>query len=291
MSAFDRALQLKQRSTPTGPDESEYDATFEQASCIGNVPHGGFVTSLLLHVASTFAEQLTRQSSVQADPIHLYATFLNRSQTGSVLCRVRRLKSGRNYSVYRVMLVQEDLECVHSYIQMSNLSTESGISLQNKKHPVKPSWRDLPERDAAFSEFRQVTRQFIRRSFDEQAFNMDQNRFLDWIAFKDGRTFDTCGLGIVADMANPIPWMIEQEDHKMRWYPTVILELEIKQRPQPDTQWVSVQSSTKVLLNGRNDLDVEIRQEDGTLLATSRHVALVVDASRNLQKRGSSSKL
>ena len=292
MSDFDKALQVKQRSTSTSPDdESEYDAIFEQAFCIGNVPHGGFVTSLILHVASTFAEQLTRQSSLQADPIHLYATFLNRSQIGSVLCRVRRLKHGKNYSVYRVILLQEELECVHSYIQISNLGTESGISFRNAKKPVKPSWRDLPEADESFARIQHVWGHFTRRSFDEQALKLKQNLFLEWMAFKDGRTFDTCGLGMVADMASPIPWKIGRQDNIMRWYPTVVLELEIKQRPQPDTHWVSVQSSTKMLHNGRNDVDIEIRQEDGTLLATGRHVALVVDASRFLQKRGSSSKL
>lgn len=38
--------------------------------------------------------------------------------------------------------------------------------------------------------------------------------------------------------------------------------------------------------NGRMDLELVIFDVDGTIIAVSNHVALMVDASRNLKARG-----
>jgi hypothetical protein len=70
------------------------------------------------------------------------------------------------------------------------------------------------------------------------------------------------------------------------WYPTLVLNLDVKKLlPEEGVEWLFVRVRAKGIKNGRFDLDIEVWDEAGELVATSTHASLIVDASRNLAGR------
>jgi len=55
--------------------------------------------------------------------------------------------------------------------------------------------------------------------------------------------------------------------------------------PQEGVEWLFVRVKAKVIRNGRFDLDVEVWDEKGELVANSVHASLVMDASRNITRK------
>lgn len=107
---------------------------------------------------------------------------------------------------------------------------------------------------------------------------------------------------IVLESLDEEPWVAEQDQdtkkqgkegggRPMYWYPTVLLNVDFKKKlPAEGVEWLYSRVQTKMLKNGRMDLDIVVLDEQGDLVALSNHVALVVGAERNLSARGSNGK-
>ena len=71
------------------------------------------------------------------------------------------------------------------------------------------------------------------------------------------------------------------------WYPTVVLNIEFKKAlPEEGVEWLFSRIRAKKIEKGRMDLEVEIRDEGGEVVALSQHVALILGAERNMSGRG-----
>ncbi|EFY84289.1 thioesterase family protein [Metarhizium acridum CQMa 102] len=65
---------------------------------------------------------------------------------------------------------------------------------------------------------------------------------------------------------------------------TLTMDIQYKRRlPREGRRWVFTRAATKKLQNGRMDMDFTICDEDMELLATARHVILVLDAQRKFR--------
>ncbi|OJD14054.1 hypothetical protein AJ78_05560 [Emergomyces pasteurianus Ep9510] len=126
-----------------------------------------------------------------------------------------------------------------------------------------------------------------------------------WVRFKPygkvSRWTDST-LGYLVDM---FPMMLERFDAKpwdanaaaaaaaksknkmsTYWYPTVLLNMEFKKKlPAEGVEWLYSRVQTKVLKDGRMDLDLVVLDEQGEVVAVSNHVALIVSAQRNIGPR------
>jgi acyl-CoA thioesterase len=70
------------------------------------------------------------------------------------------------------------------------------------------------------------------------------------------------------------------------WYPTVTLNIDMKKHlPKEGVEWLYSRIVTKVVRDGRTDLDVTILDQDGEVVALSTQVGLVVSAARNVGTR------
>lgn len=58
-------------------------------------------------------------------------------------------------------------------------------------------------------------------------------------------------------------------------YPTLSLSLEIKKDPK-DSKWLFMKIRTHKILNGRFDQEVQVIDEEGDLVALSKHVSRAV---------------
>ena len=73
------------------------------------------------------------------------------------------------------------------------------------------------------------------------------------------------------------------------WYPTVLLNLDIKKALPPEgVEFLFVRARAKQIKNGRMDQEVTIMDQEGDLVALGTYVSLVLGSERNLKRSGGS---
>ena len=349
---FAEVMPVKQISS------HEYTLDLENEWCIGTVPNGGYVTTAFLVVARTHMA-LTHSTRAELHPINLHLEFLRRTSVGPALFTVKDVKLGSRISNLHIVLSQKTdapaeegdyQDEAQGYITMSNISTETGLTLdttyqlyppalpanltllssqghdENYTHRasdpfpqfrraaqniqmflVQPSKRTPP--DTSTGRHRAMQDQWVR--FTPKTPSLDPSRNIT------GR-WTNDALGFVVDMfpqivesyVNPFVEEAAISRHSQRemqqflrsnepraryWYPTLALNLDVKKLlPEEGVEWLFVRVKAKAIKNGRFDLDIEVWDEQGELVASSVHASLVMDASRNTAKKtgkGKNSKL
>ncbi|MCJ1357337.1 MAG: hypothetical protein MMC33_007333 [Icmadophila ericetorum] len=264
-----------------------------------------------LHFKTTLAKQN------QPHLLTLHLTFLRRTSVGPVTIKIRDVKLGQRTSNVHISLIQGDCrEEVVGYIIQGNVSTESGITLPTKWTLQPPPYPvDLAkvskDEDAnwalvkimPFAAFRKASTNihlYLPRKGQQELSLADE-----WIRFKHGEKFTMQSLGFVVDM---FPQIVEQfrDDHNKLvkgtvpyadatvqkkaknqwarfWYPTLLLNLEIKKVLPPEgVEWLFVRVRTKMIKEGRMDLEIVVIDEGGDVVALSQHVCLIIGAERNM---------
>lgn len=83
----------------------------------------------------------------------------------------------------------------------------------------------------------------------------------------------------------------QEEARASLWFPTVVMNLEVKMAlPEEGVEWLAVRVTSKQIKDGRFDLEVQVRDAEGEIIALSHHVALILSMERNTAKRTSSDK-
>jgi len=197
------------------------------------------------------------------------------------------------------------------YITQSNMHKEEGVTFSTgwKLEPAPPPV-DLKALDknqdenwasaggTPFPDFRKAT---TKPQFFYPRIRSKEPRFSDeWIRFANGEKWTNASVGFVADMwPMPVERFLSGSDpydvsatketkskQPRMWYPTLLLNLDFK-KPLPDegVEWLFARVGTKQIKNGRMDIEVIIRDEEGEIVALSHHASLALDASRNTAKR------
>jgi len=254
----------------------------------------------------------------------MHLSFLRRTEVGFAVFKVLDVKLGARTSIVHITLSQQDREEVVAYVTNTNLINETGPSFPTSfsLDPPPPKvelsmlesgqdsqWGEPPK--LPFIKFRKAVQNvhfFFPRVGQTSASTLDQ-----WITLASGEAFTDTSLGFVVDMFPQIienhrfhgkdPYAVDlanrpsEEDMKKSatgpfWYPTVLLNLEVKKAlPDKGSKWLFVRIGVKMIRNGRYDIEVLVFDETGDLVAISNHVALIMEAARNLSKRTDKGKL
>ena len=106
-----------------------------------------------------------------------------------------------------------------------------------------------------------------------------------WVRWKPdvGSRFDVGSLAYLADAFRPLG---EAYGMVGNWYPTMSYGMEVKRRFDGEGwEWLFLRIEMHEVRNGRFDLEVLIADEEGQLVAISRHTALIVGSERNYKGR------
>lgn len=260
------------------------------------------MTGMIMEVVKThFATSLAKQN--QPHTIALHVEFLRRTEAGPVTFKVDDVKLGRQASIVHVHLSQDGRDEVVGYVTNSNIDTEEGHSFETeyKLTPARPTvvlsklengtdehWYSPGQ--MPFHEFRKAS-QKVKWHFP-RAGQPSKNVRDEWLCFSDGSKFTNTSIGFVADM---FPQIVEDWRDKTQgpfWYPTLLLNLDVKKAlPEEGVKWLGVRVQMKKIKNGRMDLEVQVIDEEGELVALSHHVGFVLDAARNMAARTKPNKL
>lgn len=273
-----------------------YECELQDDWCIGTVPNGGYVTGCILEVVAThFSTALAKQN--QPHTIALHVEFLRRTQAGPATFKVEDVKLGRQASVVHVHMSQEGREEVVAYVTNSNMDLEDGVSYDTgyKLNPPRPPV-DLGQLDHdndanwemlkvyPFAKFRKATQKV--KFFFPRKEKVIQGVADEWLCFSDGSNFNNSSIGFVADMFPQIVESFRDKSQGPFWYPTLLLNLDIKKSlPPQGVKWLGVRVQLKKVKNGRMDIDVQVHDEEGDLVALSSHVGFALNASRNTATR------
>ncbi|CCG83458.1 Putative uncharacterized protein [Taphrina deformans PYCC 5710] len=285
MYDFDAAIAVRATPSPKG----HYQAELLRPWCIGAVPHGGYLLSVLLNAAKEHSKLLHKDLK-QTDPIQMSVAFIVKAQVGSARVVVEELKIGRGYSNYRLSLQQQDegghwITCIHALIIMGSFAREVGPVIPTTSYYV-PRLEDCPEMEAVYSDFRAVAKNFKYWEPKDVKSPAVENH---WLEFKDGRPMDLLAMALITDLMTPLPLRVC--DNERGWYPTLSLDLQFKQAPKPGGLYTYLQAESDSIHNGRFDITTRCFDADHKLIALARHSALMVSASRNLSKRSSRPKI
>jgi Thioesterase-like superfamily len=280
---------------------------------IAIVPHGGYVTSCFMRVATMhFSTTLKKQNQPHCMALHL--EFPRRTEIGPARLVVKDVKLGRQTSIVHLTLSQHGKEEVFGYLTHSNLQAEEGVTFPTGwtlEPPTAPlldaqklmnqggdaNWAERKE--TPFANFRKASHQ-VRFFFPRNGQPM--NSIIDqWICLRDGSKFTTESLGYVTDM---FPQIVEnyREDEDPTgvaaalqkgkptgakyWYPTVVLNIDVKKAlPEEGVDFLFCRTRSKQIRKGRFDIEVVVMDEAGEVIALSHHIALVLSAGRNLAAR------
>lgn len=268
------------------------------------------MTAVFMQVVTThFNTTLSKQN--QPHTIALHLDFLRRTQVGPAHFTVKDTKLGRQASVMHVTLSQAGREEVLGVITNSNIHTETGVSFTTSWNlnpaPLPASLTRLPkdqdenwclQPEMPFASFRKATQK--TEFYFPRNGQKERSRADEWIRLKNGEKWTSTTLGYVSDMwpmpveafmSEENPYDVKNNDAKKNksktmWYPTLLLNLDVKKvLPEEGVEWLFVRVEAKKIKNGRMDLEIIILDEGGDIVALSHHVALAVDASRNVAKR------
>ncbi|KAH8549655.1 thioesterase-like superfamily-domain-containing protein [Umbelopsis sp. PMI_123] len=271
---------------------SVYAGNLLSKFCIGSVPNGGYVASVMLHAVMQHYSK-----RYQKDPVAMNCFFTSKTRPAPCIVEIEDIKtSGKGYCLSRAVLKQSKnaadgfVESIENYnpdsytlnvtciFTFGNFAAESGVT-----HIYKPSLPPVRE------ELQPMTWRFMRDVVEGEA---DLSVFptketdtgrpeLRHIArFKDQRPVDFVSLPFWCDMIVP-PAMILGPSvlGGQVWVPTMQMELIFKSVPKGKEVFCNFVS--RYIINGRDEMDGEIFDADGNLLALTRHQCLVVPWSRN----------
>lgn len=230
---------------------------------IGHVPNGGY----LLAVAMSGL----REALPLPDPLAVNAHYLRPGVPGPATVEVQISKVGRRFATATATLRQQGGDVLRVLGTYGDLSTLSGPEFCDARPPALPP---PPATAPARGPGGMSIRERFDTVFDEETggfvkgIRLDRAEMRGWLRFADGRPHDVHAMGLIAD-AFPPP-VFQKLDPG--WVPT--LELTVHVRARPRSSWLACAFRTRVCQGGLIEEDGEMWDEDGTLVAMSRQLAL-----------------
>ena len=320
-NSFDAAVSVRPKSSTT----NVYIADIKRDWAIGLVAHGGYACAVVASAAQ--AHVFTHHPELgHTDVVTVQQEFISACNLGAAEVEVAELSLGRQYSTLRVQLFQDSETKgvskrslrVETLIRLGNLHRESlntsGMSLPTITYkaqhgPLPPrseciEWQDTPPLFARRTAYTQVRflvppRQTHSESSDNAKFRSSVGE--QWMTWRNveerQKGFSVQALCFIVDEFRPVP---EHFGIVGQWYPTMSMSLEVKKGladGKPGWEWLFLRLESHQIRNGRMDIDVVVLDEEGELVALSRHVALIVPSERNYKRaadekaKGSQSKI
>jgi acyl-CoA thioesterase len=266
----------------------------------------------VLHRLVTTHFKRTHPKAHNADPwpISMQLVYLRRSDVGPAELSIKDVKLGRRTSTVHVALSQGGRDKVTGYVTVSDVASDTGITLPSKWRlspaPVSSRppqvdengettdgiWRKMPLRHADYRRAARQTRIYVPLDKQQEYSIVDQWARLWPVGPKGGPSkwttesaahlldifpiallnMESAGAALVNPGAAPPPM----------WFPTVTLNIDFKKRIPPEgLEWLYSRVTMKSISNGRTDIEVVQMDEHGQLMAVMSQIGMIMSASRS----------
>ena len=259
---LDRETQL----TPLGDGRFAVDVSDRWN--IGDNPNGGYLTAMAL--------QGLRSLDLHQDPMSVTTHYLRPGSGGRPgEIHTSLVRSGRAVTTGHATLVQDGTQRLAVVAAMGDLGAVSGDGHGlTIPPPDMPPVEECVERDL----LEQGVKLFISSRVDLRvhpemsvAGGSKRAETLGWIRFVDGRPPDTMAAVLFSDAFAPSIFALLG---RVGWVPTIELTVHVRARPSPG--WMLGRFVTEDLRDGRMVEDGCLWDSEGTLIARSRQLAMLL---------------
>ncbi len=257
-----------------GPDTTLSGSFNEGWDILGNI-NGGYSMGLMARAAQV--------ASDRPDIVSVSASFLAPGRPGPARIECHTHKSGKRFATMATDLFHEDPETgadrhiLSGTVVTGDLTRGDGLDFALASPPDMPSpdecIRSVP---GSMNDFfpppfsGKIDMRLHPEDGDLASGSNDSGRMRVWFRLLDGEPMDSAACVLACDSMPPTAF---NTPAGMGWTPTVQMTTHVRARPT--SEWLMIDSRTRVIQDGMLEVDAEAWQPDGTLVAQSRQLALV----------------
>ncbi len=274
---FERETAVLRRADPQEPGEARFDAAIADGWKAGRGPHGGYLAAMLLRALTEALDDPARA------PRSLTIHYVRQPETGPVEIATKIERAGRSLSTASARLEQDGR--LLALVLAAFSVPWTGPEIHDLPLPaVEPPG---PGREPSRAH-EQGAPQFTRHLVMEPRLNgpplTGERRAMEvgsWIGLAEARPIDAPALAFFSDALIPSPFMATGEPAAAPTIDlTVHFRVSLPRSPQPDPHELCfVQVSSKLIHEGFFEEDGTIWAQDGTVLAQSRQLAILLPQS------------
>lgn len=228
-------------------------------------PNGGYILALLQHAVLL--------ESAHPDALSISITYFRPALPGPADIHVREVRKGRRVSTYDAVLVQSGKEVAHAVVSTHDWDAVGSIEHTPHAAPDVPR----PEDCADASE---LIPGGLVPILDRYQYRMPvlggwltgkpsgTTEATCWIRAVDGRPVDALLAGAMVDAFPPVTAEIGH-------IASATIQLTVHYRRRPETVWALGHVTTRHIISGYHDEDVELWDEQGRLIAQGRQLAIL----------------
>lgn len=272
---FDRALSMSRRDSVVRDSGPCFDTAIVPGWDILGNANGGYLMALAARAMS--------EVTGRPDCFTVTAHYLAPAPVSPARIEVRPVRAGRRFATATssVFLVDEPggaggRESLRVIATLGDLSTDPGgpTKMVGSRPDITP-WDECPViADTTINEFafihgRLGTRIDPRDGVFRVGKPNGKGTMRGWFAFRDDRPIDSLALLLACDAFPPAAFNL---DMPTNWVPTVELTVHVRALPAPGP--VACFFRTRFVQNGLLEADGEVWDQNGTLVAQSRQLAL-----------------
>ncbi|WP_181407752.1 acyl-CoA thioesterase [Nocardioides sambongensis] len=229
-------------------------------------PNGGYILAVLQHAAM--------REAAHPDPLSIAITYFRPAVAGEAEVRVREVRVGRRVSTYDAILVQHDKEIAHAVLSTHDWDATGSIEHTPHAAPEIPGPEECPDSSGLIPPGMMAILDRYRYAMPEAPGWLSGNpsgvtESLAWIRSADGRPVDALLAGAMVDAFWPVTAEIGHVASA-----TIQLTVHYRRRAE-NTRWALGHVTSRHVIAGYHDEDVELWDEHGRLIAQGRQLAIL----------------
>ncbi|MGJ9414084.1 thioesterase family protein [Aeromicrobium sp. CF4.19] len=232
--------------------------------------NGGYVLAVLLRAALDHA---TTAAPAHPDPLTVSVSYFRPPVPGPASVQIRTLRTGRRLSVHEATLEQDDRPVSHAVITLHDWDAAGDVQHTPHAAPVLPAPEDcldlatrIPHGTVPIIERYETRAATLPGWMQGEPSGVPEAAV--WVRPRDGRRVDALAAAAIVDGYPPVTTEIGH-------IASATVQITVHLRRRPDTRWALLHVTTRHVVDGYHDEDVELWDEQGNLVAQSRQLAIL----------------
>ena len=244
--------------------DNRWQAELHKGWRIGKVPNGGYVMGVIGRAIS--------QTLNDADPLSINAFYLEPTMLGHAEIDVEILREGKGTQFAAARLYQEGGLKLVANAAFTDLDRLKGPTNTLLEPPQVPRFNPTQAQPHGGLEIHDTVdiRVVKGQEFFERREPTNTGEFIAYMRYSDGAEIGTLDLLMFVDMMPPPAFTLVPN---VGWVPTVELTVQVRGKPAPGPILCRARSTT--LMSGVTELDCEIWDANGALVALGRQTMKV----------------
>lgn len=262
MGGFEQATHLELTERLDGATAVYAGSIKERWDIVGNA-NGGYLMAMLARAALLDAER--------KDVISISANFLSPGKPGPVTITAQEVKTGKRFATRRCDLRSGDRLLVAATVITGNLDDGEGPRLVDAPMPEMPAADELPRVEATDLFPPPFMDQIDLRLHPDHLIGSGNGpKIRAWFRLPDDEPMDTSAIVMAAD---GLPPTVFNADLPVGWSPTIQMTTHLRARPT--TEWVLVDTYSRVIKDGMFEADAVVYDEHGEVICQARQLQLL----------------